>query len=112
LLSVTDHCLRGRNYINVFVTGKQPAPQRLDMDAAVKHCAAGIGIRPWRATILAVNRMGMACAGDVPTLEALAAVQILREHFPELRVRVINVVDWMALQPQTEHPHGISDHDF
>ncbi|HEV2390824.1 MAG TPA: phosphoketolase family protein [Verrucomicrobiae bacterium] len=113
LLSVTDHCLRSRHYINVIVAGKQPAPQWLDMDAAIKHCTAGIGIWPW-----ASNDQGcepdvvMACAGDVPTLETLAAAQILRQHFPELRIRVINVVDLMTLQPQTEHPHGLGDRDF
>src|SRR5437773_11754906 len=113
LLSVTDHCLRSRHYINIIVVGKQPAPQWLDMDAAIKHCTAGIGIWPW-----ASNDQGcepdvvMACAGDVPTLETLAAVEILREHFPELKVRVINVVDLMTLQPQSEHPHGLSDRDF
>ncbi len=113
LLSVTDHCLRSRNYINIIVAGKQPAPQWLEMDAAVKHCTAGIGIWPW-----ASNDQGcepdvvMACAGDVPTLETLAAVEILRQHFPELKVRVINVVDLMTLQPQTEHPHGLADRDF
>ena len=113
LLSVTDHCLRSRNYVNVIVAGKQPAPQWLDMDAAIKHCTAGIGIWPW-----ASNDRGnepdvvMACAGDVPTLETLAAVELLREHFPELKVRVINVVDLMKLQPASEHPHGLSDADF
>jgi xylulose-5-phosphate/fructose-6-phosphate phosphoketolase len=113
LLSVTDHCLRSRNYINVIVSGKQPELQWLDMDAAVKHCTAGLGIWPW-----ASNDQGgepdvvLACAGDVPTLETLAAVQILREQFPELKVRVINVVDLMTLQPRSEHPHGLSDQDF
>jgi xylulose-5-phosphate/fructose-6-phosphate phosphoketolase len=113
LLSVTDHCLRSRNYVNVIVSGKQPELQWLDMDAAVKHCTAGLGIWEW-----ASNDKGgdpdvvMACAGDVPTLETLAAVQLLREHFPELKVRVINVVDLMTLQPKTEHPHGLSDKDF
>ncbi len=113
LLSVTDHCLRSRNYVNVIVAGKQPAPQWLDMDAAIKHCTAGIGIWPW-----ASNDQGgepdvvMACCGDVPTLETLAAVELLRQHFPELKVRVINVVDLMKLQPKSEHPHGLSDHDF
>jgi xylulose-5-phosphate/fructose-6-phosphate phosphoketolase len=113
LLSVTDHCLRSRNYVNVIVAGKQPAPQWLDMDAAIKHCTAGIGIWPW-----ASNDQGgdpdlvMACCGDVPTLETLAAVELLREHFPALKVRVINVVDLMKLQPQSEHPHGLSDKDF
>jgi xylulose-5-phosphate/fructose-6-phosphate phosphoketolase len=113
LLSVTDHCLRSRNYVNVIVAGKQPAPQWLDMDAAIKHCTAGIGIWPW-----ASNDQGgepdvvMACCGDVPTLETLAAVQLLRKHFPALKVRVINVVDLMKLQPPGEHPHGLSDKDF
>lgn len=113
LLSVTDHCLRSRNCINVIVAGKQPSPQWLDMDTAVKHCTAGIGIWPW-----ASNDQGgdpdvvMACCGDVPTLETLAAVALLRQQFPELKIRVINVVDLMKLQPQSEHPHGLSDKDF
>jgi xylulose-5-phosphate/fructose-6-phosphate phosphoketolase len=113
LLSVTDHCLRSRNYVNVIVAGKQPELQWLDMDAAIKHCSAGLGIWEW-----ASNDEGgdpdvvMACAGDVPTLETLAAVEMLRHHFPELRIRVINVVDLMTLQPQSEHPHGLSDKDF
>jgi len=113
LLSVTDHCLRSRSYVNVVIAGKQPAPQWLDMDAAIKHCTAGIGIWPW-----ASNDQGgepdvvMACCGDVPTLETLAAVELLRKHFPKLKVRVINVVDLMKLQPRSEHPHGLSDQDF
>jgi xylulose-5-phosphate/fructose-6-phosphate phosphoketolase len=113
LLSVTDHCLRSRNHVNVIVAGKQPAPQWLDMDAAIKHCTAGIGIWPW-----ASNDKGgepdvvMACCGDVPTLETLAAVELLRKYFPGLKVRVINVVDLMKLQPQSEHPNGLSDKDF
>ena len=113
LLSVTDHCLRSRNYVNVIIAGKQPAPQWLNMDAAIKHCTAGIGIWPW-----ASNDQGgepdvvLACAGDVPTLETLAAVELLRNHLPELKVRVVNVVDLMTLQPQSEHPHGLSDHEF
>ena len=113
LLSVTDHCLRSRNTINVMVAGKQPQLQWLDMDAAIKHCTAGIGIWEW-----ASNDKGsepdvvMACAGDVPTLETLAAVNILREHVPDLRIRVINVVDLMTLQPREEHPHGLSDKEF
>ena len=113
LLSVTDHCLRSRDYINVIVAGKQPELQWLDMEAAVKHCIVGLGIWEW-----ASNDKGsepdvvMACAGDVPTLETMAAVQILREQFPELKVRVINVVDLMTLQPETEHPHGLNDKDF
>jgi xylulose-5-phosphate/fructose-6-phosphate phosphoketolase len=113
LLSVTDHCLRSRNYVNVIIAGKQSEPQWLDMDSAVKHCAAGIGIWPWAGN----DRGGepdvvMACCGDVPTLETLAAVELLRRYFPPLKVRVINVVDLMKLQPQSEHPHGLSDGDF
>jgi xylulose-5-phosphate/fructose-6-phosphate phosphoketolase len=113
LLSVTDHCLRSRNYINLIIAGKQPELQWLDMDSAIKHCSAGLGIWEW-----ASNDEGgepdvvMACAGDVPTLETLAAVEILRQHFPDLKIRVINVVDLMTLQPQSEHPHGVSDKDF
>ncbi len=113
LLSVTDHCLRSRNYVNVIVAGKQPELQWLDMDAAIKHCTAGLGIWEW-----ASNDKGgdpdvvMACCGDVPTLETLAAVEILRQNFPELKIRVVNVVDLMTLQPQSEHPHGLSDKDF
>lgn len=113
LLSVTDHCLRSRNYVNVIVAGKQPALQYLDMDAAIKHCTVGIGIWEW-----ASNDRGsepdvvMACAGDIPTLETLAAVDILRQHFPDLKVRVVNVVDLMTLQPKSEHSHGLSDKDF
>lgn len=113
LLSVTSHCLASRNYVNVIVAGKQPALQFLDMDAAIKHCTIGIGIWEW-----ASNDQGsepdvvMACAGDVPTLETLAAVDMLRQYFPELKVRVVNVVDLMTLQPNTEHPHGLTDKDF
>lgn len=113
LLSVTDHCLRSRGYVNVIVAGKQPALQWLNMDAAIRHCSAGLGIWDW-----ASNDQGdepdlvMVCAGDVPTLETIAAVQILREHLPELKVRVINVVDLMTLQPESEHPHGLNDQDF
>ena len=113
LLCVTDRCLRSRNLVNVIVAGKQPAPQWLDMDAAIRHCATGIGIFEW-----ASNDQGgepdvvMACAGDVPTLETLAAVDLLRQHLPTLRVRVINVVDLMTLQQKDEHPHGLSDRDF
>ena len=113
LLSVTDHCLRSRNYVNVIVAGKQPAPQWLDMDAAVKHCTAGLGIWPWASNDLGGEPdVVMACCGDVPTLETLAAVQLLRGHFPELKIRVVNVVNLMKLQPQSEHPHGLSDRDF
>jgi xylulose-5-phosphate/fructose-6-phosphate phosphoketolase len=113
LLSTIDHCLRSRHYVNVVVASKHPSPQWLDMDAAIKHCVAGIGIWEW-----ASNDKGgepevvMACAGDVPTLETLAAVKLLREHVPDLKIRVINVVDLMRLQPSTEHPHGLDDHDF
>jgi xylulose-5-phosphate/fructose-6-phosphate phosphoketolase len=113
LLSVTDHCLRSRNYVNLIDAGKQPELQWLDMDSAVKHCAAGIGIWQW-----ASNDHGgepdvvLACAGDVPTLEILAATSLLRKHLPELKVRVINVVDLMTLQPSSEHPHGLDDDDF
>ena len=113
LLSVTDHCLRSRNYVNVIVAGKQPAPQWLDMDAAVKHCTAGLGIWPWASSDQGGEPdVVMACCGDVPTLETLAAVELLRGHFPELKIRVINVVNLMKLQPQSEHPHGLSDKEF
>jgi xylulose-5-phosphate/fructose-6-phosphate phosphoketolase len=113
LLSVMDHCLRSRHYVNVVVAGKHPAPQWLSMDAAVKHCTEGIGIWQWASSDQESEPdVVMACAGDVPTLETLAAVSILREHFPELKIRVVNVVDLMKLQPSTEHPHGLSDRDF
>jgi xylulose-5-phosphate/fructose-6-phosphate phosphoketolase len=113
LLSVTDHCLRSRNYVNVIVAGKQPAPQWLDMNAAIVHCTAGIGIWEWASTDRGSDPdVVMACCGDVPTAETLAAVEILRTHFPELKIRVINVVDLMRLQPASEHPHGLSDKDF
>jgi xylulose-5-phosphate/fructose-6-phosphate phosphoketolase len=113
LLSVTDHVLRSCNYVNVVVIGKQPAPQWLTMDQALKHCTAGIGIWEW-----ASNDQGgepdvvMGCAGDVPTLETLAAVDILRREIPALKVRVVNVVDLMKLQPPSEHPHGLPDRDY
>ena len=113
LLFVADHCLRSWNRINVIVAGKQPAPQWLNMDEAVKHCTAGIGIWEW-----ASNDRGsepdvvMACAGDVPTLETLAAVDLLRRHIPKLKIRVVNVVDIMTLQPHEEHPHGLTNRDF
>ena len=113
LLSVMDHCLRSRHYVNVVIAGKHPAPQWLAMDAAAAHCAAGIGVWPW-----ASNDAGgepdvvMACCGDVPTLETLAAVSLLRTHLPQLKIRVVNVVDLMKLQPQAEHPHGLSDPAF
>ena len=113
LLSVTDHCLRSRHYINVIVAGKQPALQYLDMEAAIKHCSEGIGIWDWASTDQGSEPdVVMACAGDVPTLETLAAVDILRQRFPELKIRVINTVDLMTLQPQSEHPHGLSDKEF
>jgi xylulose-5-phosphate/fructose-6-phosphate phosphoketolase len=113
LLSVLDHCLRSRNYVNVIVAGKQPALQYLDMDAAVKHCTAGIGIWEWASNDKSDEPdVVMACAGDVPTLETLAAVDILYKHFPELKVRVVNVVDLMTIQAANEHPHSLSDKDF
>ena len=113
LLSVTDHCLRSRNYINVIVAGKQPEIQWLDMDSAIKHCTAGLGIWNWASNDEASEPdVVMACAGDVPTLETIAAVQLLREHLPELKIRVINVVDLMTLQPKSQHPHGLRDVEF
>jgi xylulose-5-phosphate/fructose-6-phosphate phosphoketolase len=113
LLSVADHCLRSRNYVNVIVAGKQPALQYLDMEAAVKHCTAGIGIWEWASTDKGSEPdVVLACAGDVPTLETLAAADMLRRYVPDLKVRVVNVVNLMKLQPQTEHPHGLSDWDF
>ncbi len=113
LLSVTDHCLRSRHYVNVIVAGKQPALQYLDMRSAIEHCTNGIGIWEW-----ASNDQGsepdvvMACAGDVPTLETLAAVDLLRKNFSDIKIRVVNVVDLMTIQPNSEHPHGLSDKDF
>ena len=113
LLSVADHCLRSRNYVNVIVAGKQPALQWLEMESAIQHCTNGIGIWQW-----ASNDQGsdpdvvMVCAGDVPTLETLAAVDLLRQHFPDIKVRVVNVVDLMTIQPSTEHPHGLPDREF
>jgi len=113
LLYITDKCLRSRDFINVIIAGKQNQPQWLDMESAIKHCCAGIGIWKWASN----DQDGepdviMACAGDVPTLETLAAVDLLRQHLPELKIRVINVVDLMTLQPEKEHPHGLSDKDF
>ncbi len=113
LLSVTDHCLRSRNYVNVVVAGKQPAPQWLTMDQAISHCQAGLGIWEWASN----DRGGepdvvMACCGDVPTLETLAAVELIRRHAPEVKVRVVNVVNLMTLQAPSEHPHGLDDADF
>ncbi len=113
LLSVTDHCLRSRNYVNVVIAGKQPAPQWLSMDAAIAHCTAGIGIWPWASSDGGGELdVVMACCGDVPTLETLAAVDLLRGYFPKLKVRVINVVDLMKLQSPSGHPHGLSDTEF
>jgi xylulose-5-phosphate/fructose-6-phosphate phosphoketolase len=113
LLSVTNHCLRSRNYINVVVAGKQPAPVWLTMDEAIKHCTAGVGIWGWASSDKESEPdVVMACCGDVPTLETLAAVDLLRQYLPQLKVRVVNVVNLMKLQPSTEHPHGLSDLDF
>ncbi len=113
LLSVGHHCLKSRNYVNVIVAGKQLQPQWLDMDAAIKHCTAGIGIWNWASSDRGSEPdVVMACCGAVPTLETLAAVDLLRQHVPDLKVRVINVVDLMTLQPESEHPHGLSDRDF
>ncbi len=113
LLCVTDTCLRSRNLINVIVAGKHPAPQWLDMDAAIKHVASGIGIWEWASNDRGIEPdVVMACAGDIPTMETLAAVDLLREFLPDLKVRVVNVVDLMTLQPKEEHPHGLSDKDF
>ncbi len=113
LLSVADHCLRSRDYINVIVAGKQMQPQWLDMDSAIKHCTAGVGIWEWASN----DQDGepdvvMACAGDVPTIETLAAVEIMRELLPDLKIRTVNVVNLMSLQPQEEHPHGLTDYEF
>jgi xylulose-5-phosphate/fructose-6-phosphate phosphoketolase len=112
LLSVADHCLRSRNYINVMIAGKQAEWQWLEIDAAVRHCTAGAGIWQWASDDAGDPDVVMACAGDVPTLETLAAVTLLREYVPDIRIRVVNVVDLMTLQPQTEHPHGLEDEDF
>ncbi len=113
LLSVMDHCLRSRHYVNVVVAGKHPAPQWLTMDEAVKHCTRGIGLWPWASNDQDADPdVVMACCGDVPTLETLAAVSIMRKRLPDLKIRVVNVVDLMKLQPQSEHPHGLSDTEF
>jgi xylulose-5-phosphate/fructose-6-phosphate phosphoketolase len=113
LLSVGDHCLRSRHYVNVVIAGKYLAPQWLSMDEAVAHCTAGIGIWHWASSDAgSTPDLVMACCGDVPTLETLAAVSILREHLPNLKVRVVNVVDLMKLQPKSEHPHGLDDDAF
>jgi xylulose-5-phosphate/fructose-6-phosphate phosphoketolase len=114
LLSVADHCLRSRDYVNVIVAGKHPSPQWLDLEAAVLHCARGAGIWEWagNATDGAEPDVVLACAGDVPTVEVLAAADILRQHLPDLRVRVVNVVDLMRLQPSSDHPHGMNDAEY
>jgi xylulose-5-phosphate/fructose-6-phosphate phosphoketolase len=112
LLSVADHCLRSRHYINVIVAGKQPALTYLTMDQAIAHCTRGLGIWPWAGNTDGEPDVVLACAGDIPTLETLAAVDLLRHHLPELTIRVINIVDLMRLEPDTEHPHGLSDRDF
>ncbi|PYL78299.1 MAG: phosphoketolase [Verrucomicrobia bacterium] len=113
LLSVADHCLRSRHYVNVIVAGKQPELQWLDMEAAIAHCTTGVGIWSWASTDEGSEPdVVMACAGDVPTLETLAAVDLLRQHFPDLKIRVVNVVDLMTLEPPSQHPHGIPDSEF
>ncbi len=112
LLSVADHCLRSRNYVNVIVAGKQPALNYLSIDDAIVHCARGLGIWEWASNDGGEPDVVLGCCGDVPTLETLAAASILRERLPELKVRVVNVVDLMRLQPEREHPHGLSDHEF
>jgi xylulose-5-phosphate/fructose-6-phosphate phosphoketolase len=113
LLSVMDHCLCSRHYVNVIVAGKQPSLQWLTMDQAIRHCTAGLGIWDWASNDEGAEPdVVMGCAGDVPTLETLAAVDLLRKHLPQLKIRVVNVVDLMALQPASEHPHGLSDKDF
>lgn len=112
LLSVADHCLRSRNYINLIIAGKQPEWQWLDIDAAVRHCTIGAGIWQWASNGPGEPDVVMACAGDVPTLETMAAVTLLREYVPDIRIRVVNVVDLMVLQPPSEHPHGMDDQDF
>ncbi len=113
LLSVADHCLRSRNYVNVIVAGKQPALQYLTMDEAIRHCTAGLGIWEWASNDESGEpHVVMACCGDIPTLETLAAVDLLRKHLPNLKIRVVNVVDLMTLQPKAEHPHGLTDPEF
>lgn len=112
LLSIADHCLRSRDYVNVIVAGKQPQPQWLDIDAAIAHCGAGAGVWEWAGNDGGDPDVVLACAGDVPTMEALAAATLLREYVPDIRIRVANVVDLMALQPPAEHPHGLSDDAF
>jgi xylulose-5-phosphate/fructose-6-phosphate phosphoketolase len=109
---VGDHCLRTRDYVNVIVAGKQPALNYLAMDEAVLHATRGIGIWDWASNDDGDPDVVMACAGDIPTLETLAAVDLIRRHLPELKVRVVNVVDLMRLQPESEHPHGMPDREF
>jgi xylulose-5-phosphate/fructose-6-phosphate phosphoketolase len=112
LLSVADHCLRSRNYVNLIIAGKQPAPMWLDIDTAVRHCTRGLGVFDWASNDEGDPDVVMACAGDVPTLETLAAVTLLRQYVPDIRIRVVNIVDLMTLEPSTEHPHGLSDQEF
>ena len=112
LLSVADHCLRSRNYVNVIVAGKQPALTYLSIDEAIAHCTRGLGIWPWAGNDDSDPDVVLACCGDIPTLETVAAADLLRQHLPDLRVRVINVVDLMRLQPESEHPHGLADRDY
>jgi xylulose-5-phosphate/fructose-6-phosphate phosphoketolase len=112
LLSVADHCLRSRHYVNVIVAGKQPAPQWLDIDAAAAHCARGLGVWEWASNDSGDPDVVLACAGDVPTMETLAAVDLIRTRVPGVRMRVVNVVDLMTLQPSSEHPHGLPDDEF
>ena len=112
LLSVADHCLRSRDYINVIVAGKQPALAYLDMESAIAHCTRGLGIWQWASTATGEPDVVLACAGDIPTQETLAAADILRRELPELAVRVVNVVDLMRLLPDSEHPHGLPDNEF
>ena len=113
LLFVTDHCLRTWDRINVIVAGKQPSPQWLDMESAIRHCTAGIGMWEWASNDLGEDPdVVMACAGDVPTLETLAAVDLLRRHLPQLRIRVVNVVDLSTLTPPSQHPHGLQGPGF
>jgi xylulose-5-phosphate/fructose-6-phosphate phosphoketolase len=113
LLSVADHCLRSRDFVNIIVAGKQPALQFLDMESAIKHCQTGVGIWDWASNDQDCEPdVVMACAGDVPTLETLAAVEVLRNMVPDIKIRVVNVVDLMTLLPKSEHPHGLTDYDF
>jgi xylulose-5-phosphate/fructose-6-phosphate phosphoketolase len=112
LLSVIDHCLRSRNYVNLIIAGKQLAPVWLDIDAAVRHCTRGLGVWEWASNDQGNPDVVMACAGDVPTLETMAAVKLLRAYVPDIRIRVVNVVDVLALEPPSEHPHGLSDDEF